>query len=569
MRMDTTAGSTLGRLSEDYFRARCAAQPFGATISGVAGFDAEVPDPSRAADRRLRERWAELAAELAELPTGPLDETDRVTHAMLGRLLADEQATLRHGLAEVTVSATMMGVLAGVMSVVPAASLADPDAAQAYLTRLGRLGGYFDARGERHRQAAADGRFPTALGVEQAAAQIEGYLATPLERDPLLRPQPGPGVDPDRWRARAAELVETVVRPAVVRYRATLVDGLLPVGRPADRVGACHLLGGTEGYLAQVRAHTTTELAPDEIHRTGLALVAELREEFARRGGQVLGTGEVPEVLRRLREDRQLRFASSGEIVATVEGALRRAEAALPDWFRGYDIAPCVVREMDPVEAEGSVLGYYQPPAADGSRPGAHVVNTYQPQLRPRFEYETLAFHESVPGHHLQFAIGQSLTGLPAFRRFAYVTAYGEGWALYTERLCDEIGLYTSELSRLGMVSFDAWRAARLVVDTGMHHLGWSRDRAIDYLRENTALSEANIANEVDRYIAEPGQALAYMIGRLRIRALRDRVRAAQGADFDYREFHHRVLGQGSVPLDTLDTFFPPPPSGAGTRITW
>ena len=197
-------------------------------------------------------------------------------------------------------------------------------------------------------------------------------------------------------------------------------------------------------------------------------------------------------------------------------GALRRAEEAVPDWFAGYDIAPCVVREMDPAEAENSVLGYYVAPAADGSRPGAHVVNTYRPQLRARFEYEVLAFHESVPGHHLQIAVAQSRGELPRFRRFTYFDAHGEGWGLYTERLSDEMGLYTSELGRLGMVSFDAWRACRLVVDTGMHHFGWSRERAIKYMLDNTALTETNIVNEVDRYIAMPGQALAYMLGRLR-----------------------------------------------------
>jgi uncharacterized protein (DUF885 family) len=210
------------------------------------------------------------------------------------------------------------------------------------------------------------------------------------------------------------------------------------------------------------------------------------------------------------------------------------------------------VREMDPVEAADSVLGYYRPPAADGSRPGTHVVNTYRPQSRPRYEYEALAFHESVPGHHLQISVAQSRTDLPAFRRFTYVAAHGEGWALYTERLCDEMGLYSGELDRLGMVSFDAWRACRLVVDTGMHHYGWSRQQAIDFLRDNTALSESNIANEVDRYIAAPGQALAYMVGRLRLDALRDQSREALGSRFDLKEFHHRVLGHGPVPLDTL-----------------
>jgi uncharacterized protein (DUF885 family) len=555
--MGREASATLARLGDDYFQDHFAADPFEATSFGIAGHDAEVPDPSREADRRLADRWAQLAAELAQVPPDSLGETDRVSYAMLSRLFQDEQATLRHGLREVTVSATMMGVLSGVMAVVPSVSVVDPAAAQAYLSRLEKLGGFLDGLVQRHLNAKADGRFPIALGVRQAVAQIEKYLATPLSRDPLLQPEPGPETDPDRWRGKVGELVETAVRPAVARYRAVLVDELLPVGRPDDRVGVCHLPGGTDGYLASARAHTTTELTPEEIHQTGLALVAELREEFAERGARVLGTDEVTEVLRRLRDDPALRFTETAEIVATVEDALRRAEQALPDWFHPYDIAPCVVREMDPVEAEGSVLGYYHPPAADGSRPGVHVVNTHRPELRPRFEYETLAFHESVPGHHLQFAVGQSLAGLPNFRRFAYVTAYSEGWGLYAERLCDEMGLYRDELSRLGMVSFDAWRAGRLVVDTGMHHFGWSRDQAIDYLRENTALSEVNIANEVDRYIAAPGQALAYMIGRLRIRALRDRMKAAQGGGFDYREFHHRVLGHGSVPLDTLDALLP------------
>lgn len=551
--MTTAASATVHRLSEDYFRAQCEARPFRATIFGVPGYDAEVPDPSRAADAALRARLAGLAAELAPMDPAGLGEVDRVSHAMLARTLADEQATLAHGLSEVAVSGTMMGPLSALVALMPAAPVAEPDRAEAYLSRLAKLGGYLDALVERYRQAVRDGRSPTAHGVRQAMAQVDAYLATPPERDPLLRPQPGPEVDATRWRARAEELVATGFRAAVARYRSALAEELLPAGRPDDRVGVCHLPGGPDAYLTQVRVHTTTELAPEEIHETGQRLVAELRDEFAERGGRVLGTGETAEVLRRLRDDASLRFESSDEIVATVTEALRRSQEALPDWFRDYDIAPCEVREMDPVEAENSVLGYYRPPAADGSRPGNHVVNTYRPELRPRYEYEALAFHESVPGHHLQFALGQRLTDLPDFRRFSYVTAFGEGWALYTERLCDEMGLYTDERSRLGMVSFDAWRACRLVVDTGIHHYGWSRDQAISYMRENTALSETNIANEVDRYIAAPGQALAYMIGRLRIRALRGDAEEAQGSDFDIREFHHRVLGQGSVPLDTLE----------------
>jgi uncharacterized protein (DUF885 family) len=551
--MGTAQDPELARLGDEYFQAVCAADPFSATVFGIAGYDAEVPDRSRAADERLRARLAGLTAELAQVDAERLGEVDRVSRAMLTQLLGYQQDTLRWGLDEVAVTASVAGVLAEVVSLLPTTSVAGAPAAQAYLSRLRKLGGFFDGLRERHLQAKADGRFPTALGVRQAIAQLDGYLATPLTHDPLLHPTPGPGLDAERWRAQAADLVDSTVRPALARYRTALAEELLPVGRADDQVGVCHLPDGVQGYLAHVRADTTTELSPEEIHETGLRLIATLREEFAERGALALGTSDVAEVLSRLREDPALRFATGTAIVDTVTDALRRAEEALPDWFNGYDIAPCVVREMDPAEAENSVLGYYMPPAADGSRPGTHVINTYQPQLRPRFEYEALAFHESVPGHHLQIGIAQSLTDLPDFRRFAFINAHGEGWGLYAERLCEEMGLYSDELSRLGMVSFDAWRASRLVVDTGMHYYGWSRSRAIGYLRENTALSETNIANEVDRYIADPGQALGYMVGRLRIRELRDRAQADLGHAFDIRSFHHQVLAHGPLPLDTLE----------------
>jgi uncharacterized protein (DUF885 family) len=511
-------------LGEEYFRRHYAFDPFAAGVFGVPGFEAEVPDPSRAAADRHRAELARIAAELDAAGPAP----DPISHAVLRRLLEDGQRVLADGMIEVGVTAGGTGPLAMVVSTVPASTGTDEE----YAARLEKLPGYFDAYAERYVQAVRDGRFPTAIGVRQAIEQADAYLSTPRRDDPLLR-----------------RISNDTVRPAVARFRDALEEHLLPVARPDEKVGLCHVPGGPEGYLGLVRASTTTELDPEEIHRTGLSLVERLREEFAERGGRALGTTDVNEVLVRLREDQTLRFGTAGEIVDTVTRALRMAEAALPDWFVPYDIAPCVVREMDPAEAEHSVLGYYMPPSADGSRPGAHVVNTHRPPLRARFEYEALAFHESVPGHHLQIALAQSRTDLPAFRRFAYFDAHGEGWGLYSERLADEMGLYSDELTRLGMVSFDAWRACRLVVDTGMHHFGWSRSRAIDYMRANTALSETNIKNEVDRYIAVPGQALAYMIGRLKIDELRARTRSA----LDVREFHHEVLAHGPLPLDVLE----------------
>jgi uncharacterized protein (DUF885 family) len=224
-------------------------------------------------------------------------------------------------------------------------------------------------------------------------------------------------------------------------------------------------------------------------------------------------------------------------------------------WFPDLDVPACTVEEIDPVEAGNAALAHYRPPSADGSRPGAHCVLTTDPQTRFSYEYEALAFHESVPGHHLQIASAQRLEHLPTYRRHldAEVCAYVEGWGLYSERLADEMGLYSSQVARLGMLSFDALRACRLVVDTGMHHLGWSRQRAVDFMWDNTATTRHNVVNEVNRYLAWPGQALAYMVGRREIVRLREDAQRGLGADFDIRAFHGAVLSAGAVPLGVLE----------------
>ncbi|HEV3464151.1 MAG TPA: DUF885 domain-containing protein, partial [Actinomycetota bacterium] len=377
--------------------------------------------------------------------------------------------------------------------------------------------------------------------------QLDAYLAGPVADDPLLAPADGTGL-----RERLAELVAGSVRPAMARYRDLLAAEVLDRARPDDRCGLAHLPGGEAVYLDTVRRHTTTERDPGELHRLGRELVAELAEEYRALGERVLGTADMDQILARLRDDPALRFSTAAEILASGRDALSRAVAALPAIVGRAPKAPCRVDEMSPYEARDAVLGYYQPPAADGSHPGVHWLNTSAPETRTRYEYEALAFHESVPGHHLQFALAQELEELPRFRRFGYVTAFAEGWALYTERLADELGLYSGDLERFGMLSFDSWRACRLVVDTGLHQLGWSRDQAIDYLLANSALTRVNVENEVDRYVAEPAQALAYMVGRLELVRLRRQAEARLGDRFDRRAFHDLVLGTGGVPLSVL-----------------
>jgi uncharacterized protein (DUF885 family) len=548
----TEPHEALAELAEDYFQAILDLSPFEATVYGVHGWDAEVPDLSEAAQAEADRRLAGLERRLAAVAVDGLAGQDRITAAMLDRGLADRRAELAARWPELTVSATGSGIQTAVLGLVPKVTLATPVQAADYLERCARLAGCLDQAGDRLRAGLAGGRTPPALGVRATVRQLDAYLAGPLSEDPLLAPPPPAGTDPARFRERLAELVAGSVRPAMARYRDLLAGEVMARARPDDRCGLAHVPGGEAVYRAAVAAHTTTDRDPAELHRLGLELVAGLEEEYRALGERVLGTADMTEVLRRLRDDPALRFSSAEEILGSGRAALARAVAALPEIVGRIPTAPCVVDEMSPYEAKDAVLGYYQPPAADGGRPGVHWLNTSAPDTRTRYEYEALAFHESVPGHHLQFAVAQELEELPRFRRYGYVTAFSEGWALYTERLADELGLYSGDLERFGMLSFDSWRACRLVVDTGLHALGWGRDQAIDYLLANSALTRTNVENEVDRYVAWPGQALAYMVGRLELVRLRRRAAERQGGRFDLRAFHDLVLGTGGVPLAVL-----------------
>jgi uncharacterized protein (DUF885 family) len=550
------AAAQLDRLDEDFFQVVHAADPFNATQLGVSGFDDLVPDPSRAGSAATARSIGEIEQRLDGIDPAQLDEAGRVNHAVMAHLAWAARSDLEHGLWEANVSAGgYVSPQAMVFQSVPTALLDDAAAAEGYLRRLRALGGYFDAATSRYLEARQDGRIPTEVGTRQAIEQLEGHLGRDLADDALVAVDLPGQLDQAAFRAQAAGIVDADVRPALRRLLACLRDELLPVARPDDRVGICFVPGGPEGYRAAVRKHTTTGLSPEEIHQIGLDCLEALRAEWAEIGGRVLGTSDVPEILERLREDRSLRFTDSAQIVDMVTAALRRAEQSRDRWFPRYDIPDCVIEEIDPVEAGNAPLAYYRPPAAGGKRPGAHCVLTADPQDRFVYEYEALAFHESTPGHHLQIASAQTLTELPAFRRFldAEVCGYVEGWGLYCERLADEMGLYTSDLQRLGMLSFDALRACRLVVDTGMHHYGWSRAQAADFMWSNTATTRSNVRNEIDRYIGWPGQALAYMVGRREIQRLRAVAEASLGGSFDIRAFHGAVLGNGAVPLGVLE----------------
>jgi uncharacterized protein (DUF885 family) len=345
-----------------------------------------------------------------------------------------------------------------------------------------------------------------------------------------------------------AKVVSDELRPAYNRWRDTIANEVIPAARPDDKPGLCWLPDGEDTYARTLNRFTTTNLTPDEIHEIGLGQIARLADEYRELGAEVLGTSDLAEIFSRLRDDPELHFKDGPTIVAASEKAMAKAKAAMGDWFGRLPVADCIV-----AETPSGPTAFYFRPAADGSRPGMFFVNTSDPTRWGKFEIESMAYHEGIPGHHLQLAIAQELEDIPEFRKHTANSAYAEGWGLYTERLADEMGLYSTGLERMGMLSADSMRAGRLVIDTGLHAKGWSRQQAIDYFLSNSPMSLGTIEGEVDRYIGMPGQACSYMIGRLEIQRMRREAEESMGDRFDIKGFHDTVLGSGLVPLTTLD----------------
>jgi uncharacterized protein (DUF885 family) len=431
----------------------------------------------------------------------------------------------------------------------------EPEHAAMAVERTRRYGTMLAQAADRFREGLAAGRTPARINIERSINQVEGYLASSLESDPFANLRGPEGWDGlDAWRAELTGIVDEAVRPAFAAYRDVLRDDLLPVARPDDRAGLVHLDDGPAMYKALIEMHTGLPLTADELHAVGMAEVTEaLPAEYAEVGGRQFGTSELREIFARLIDDPELRYRDGDEIMAHAGACLETARAAMGDWFGILPEAPCVLTPVPDYLAADAPAAYYTPPAPDGSRPGEYHVNLHDPTGRGRAETASIAFHEAIPGHHLQLAIASERTDLPAFRRLSWGhTAFVEGWALYTERLADEMGLYTNDVDRLGMLASDAWRACRLVVDTGLHALGWTRQQAIDFMVAHAPVNRDEIVVEVDRYIGMPAQALAYKVGQRAVLELRADARAALGPAFDIAGFHDAVLGGATVSLRVL-----------------
>jgi uncharacterized protein (DUF885 family) len=538
--------SEVNELADELVEVWFTASPLMRSLYGLPGSHDSLSDLSSEAEARDRAAYLDVVARAEALDgLGPADAVTRDVVVGYARAQVDmiDSRTLEFAVSDAFTAPALLPLLE-----LPNLMLTDEEKASGYLSRLAALPSYLDTVMARQRAGLADGLVPPEFLVDGGIAYVERYLAEP-ESDPLrLRAElPGFAEEQDR-------LLADVVRPAYASYRDFLAAELKPHGLPEDKPGLSWLPGGEALYAALIRSHTTTERTAQDLHDTGVALIGDLAREFRELGGRVFGTADLAEIFDRLRTDPALRWTSGEELLDAARATIARAEAVAPQWFsRGADHS-CAVAPVPESDSASGTMAYYVQPALDGTRPGTYFANTYHAEERQRYTSEATAFHEAVPGHHFQLCVAQGLTDLPLLRRIAEFTAYAEGWGLYSERLADEMGLYSDDLAKLGMLTQDAMRAGRLVVDTGLHALGWSRQRAVDYLVENTPMARLEIEAEIDRYIACPGQALAYMVGRLEIERIRAEAEAALGDRFDIRAFHDLVLAGGAMPLSVLDT---------------
>jgi uncharacterized protein (DUF885 family) len=544
------AADRVNLLADGYIAAYFDAFPEEATLAGVAaGPHDRLTDLSPAARARWHATQDSMLADLEDIDPTRLPETgtSAITWAFLSDVVHNAVAFRACRMELWNVSPTWTGWQSVMALLASSQPVGSPEQNDAALRRFSELPRYLDQEMQNLTEGLRLGYSAPKHNVESVITQMESLLAAPVAESPFVAMAPDSLPD---LRARMLELETSQLRPAFTRYRDFLRDTYLPLARAA--VGVSANPQGDVCYRAAVRWHATVYLTPDSIRATGLAQMAEIRAQMQEIAERAFGTTDVSDALRQLRTDPRYLMRDRDEMLLVAQNAVDRAHGALAPWFGHVPDAPVVVEPVPAFSEASAPGGFYNPPSDDGSRPGVYYINLYQASTQPRAGLESTAFHETWPGHHLQGAIALERTDLHPISRYMFLSGFGEGWGLYAERLAGEMGLFSTDVDRMGMLSAEAHRAARLVVDAGMHALGLTRQQAIEYLLQNTALNEASATAEIDRYIAVPGQATSYMLGNLEIRRLRILAEERLGDRFDIRAFHDRILEDGPMPLSTL-----------------
>jgi len=538
------------------------------TVYGYPGYNDRWTDDSAEGITRRKEHLAATLARLQRFDPSQFGAADRtnfdlyldlLTTATRGLAFGDDPMPFHFGMPHnlwmpINQMEGVHSSAADIIAMQPAATAADLGD---LVRRLERLPAAIDQNLALLREGVAAGYTPPRIAIRNVPDQVRGLLHTEPLASPYLAPftKIPEGVAPaesDRLRAAASEAYAHAVAPALQRLLDYLVGEYLPVCR--ETIGASDLPNGPASYAYHLRWQTTTAQSAQEIHDIGLREVARLRAEMEAIRVETGFAGPLAEFFRFLRTDPQFFYATPQQLLDGYRIIAKTIDPSLARVFGKLPRLPYGIEPIPEFRAPGTTTAYYQGGAASSGRPGIFFANTYDLSARPRWEMEALALHEAVPGHHLQIALTEELADLPEFRRYSGYTAFVEGWGLYAESLGKELGLYREPYARMGQLIYDMWRSIRLVVDTGMHAFGWSRDQAIAFFRENAGKADLDIINEVDRYIVWPGQALAYKIGQLKFRELRTAAEQQLGNRFDVRAFHDVLLAEGGLPLGAVES---------------
>lgn len=548
------AAKQLHALFDSEWTYKLKASPIFATFLGDKRFNDRWDDKRIAAYAERNQRNIQSLAKLRIINRLQLSAKDRVNYDLF-------EVDLQSSIEEYQARLFLLPVdqRNGIQNADEILSLINFESIKDYQDWIGRMNAFPDLMNQTI-ELMKEGKTQEILWSKQVLnrvpGQIEKQIVSEAEKSPFYVPFTKMSKnltesDQQRLKSIAKKAIEEKIIPSYVKLRDFFINEYLPACYA--QAGIWQIKGGDKIYEFLARDYTTTKLSPLAIHEIGLTEVARIRAEMEEVKTQVAFKGTLQEFFQHLRSDPKFFYKTSDELLNAYRALSKRIDPEVVKVFRTFPRMPYGVIPIPDKIAPDTTTAYYQQPAGDGTRPGYYYVNLYKPEVRPKWEMMALSIHEAVPGHHFQIALQQELGEVPNFRKYGGYTAFVEGWGLYSESLGEEMGLYSDPYDKFGQLTYEMWRAVRLVVDTGMHYFKWDRQRAIDFFKANAAKTEQDIVNEIDRYISNPGQALAYKIGELKIKELRAQAKQSLGEKFDVKEFHDVVLLSGAVPLNVLE----------------
>ena len=546
----------LVNLSNDFFQNSLDASPTSAIMRGHKAYFDKIEELTEEQFEIDSKNVDDYLKRLREIELNSLSNREKVTYGMLEFALGSNKDSLLDKGWEF--SAGVAGFTGFLIDYNQQMFIPDMESADLLLKRLELYKRLFNQIAYVQQTGLENNRVATERNLLRTIDQLENYLDTTLENDPLLLVNFSPDIsdgDISNWKEKAKVIIESNIRPSVLSYLEQLRTEHLPQGRPDDKSGIMWIEGGEDVYLRSLRKYTGhKDTTVKEVHEIGMTEIVRLKKEFFEVGKNVFSEVDSPEdVIHKMQTDPAMRYESKEQMLQLAVDTIERAYKPLAEWFTVFPKSPCKVLPVPAAAEQHAPPAYYYPPLPDGSRDGTYFLNTYKAETKSIFEAESVAFHEAIPGHHLDRTIAVELQDVPDFQRYVASTAFVEGWGLYSEQLANEMGLYSNDVQQLGRLGNDAWRACRLVLDTGMHGMGWSRDKAIKFFKANSPIEAINAEIETDRYIAWPGQACSYKMGQLKIEELRRKAENELGNKFDIRHFHDEVLCDGGITLPILE----------------